>query len=365
MKKSLYSFIVLFIYSLTSFSQVSESCDCQVDTLGYSTFVQTLSPDENASFQFHVNGTFAVAYGVIGSNTPNAVQDLITNSPEVSTIVMLACPGSEDDEANLEASTLIHEQGYKMYLPINGWIASGATDMFIAGSVRVAEITPDPVGVHAWGDGGSIEATDFPEGHEYHQPYIEYYVSTGFTQQEAEDFYYFTIYAAASNDIYWMTDLELDQYKIRSCRFSEAPSYSVSQEGNSLTADLSGASYQWINCATGVSIPESTNQTFLANNNGEYAVMITESGCSGVSECFSVLDIGIIENTFENDIKLYPNPTQGNFSLDLKNKQEAISITLVDLNGRIIQSFEKTETCLLYTSPSPRDLSTSRMPSSA
>ena len=31
----------------------------------------------------------------------------------------------------------------------------------------------------------------------------------------------------------------------------------------------------------------------------------------------------------------------------------------------LLQAFRKNDTCLLYTSPSPRDLSTSRMPSSA
>ena len=36
-----------------------------------------------------------------------------------------------------------------------------------------------------------------------------------------------------------------------------------------------------------------------------------------------------------------------------------------ELAGHVSNSFEITDTCLLYTSPSPRDLSTSRMPSSA
>ena len=33
--------------------------------------------------------------------------------------------------------------------------------------------------------------------------------------------------------------------------------------------------------------------------------------------------------------------------------------------GRQVQEYMQVESCLLYTSPSPRDLSTSRMPSSA
>ena len=40
-------------------------------------------------------------------------------------------------------------------------------------------------------------------------------------------------------------------------------------------------------------------------------------------------------------------------------------IILLDLNLPDMPGFEVLKTCLLYTSPSPRDLSTSRMPSSA
>ena len=39
-------------------------------------------------------------------------------------------------------------------------------------------------------------------------------------------------------------------------------------------------------------------------------------------------------------------------------------ITLTDEDGNDIE-LEYVDACLLYTSPSPRDLSTSRMPSSA
>ena len=38
---------------------------------------------------------------------------------------------------------------------------------------------------------------------------------------------------------------------------------------------------------------------------------------------------------------------------------------LIDLRGNVIVSTHLMDTCLLYTSPSPRDLSSSRMPSSA
>ena len=42
-----------------------------------------------------------------------------------------------------------------------------------------------------------------------------------------------------------------------------------------------------------------------------------------------------------------------------------LHITLFKLDNRDYKAVNTAVTCLLYTSPSPRDLSTSRMPSSA
>ena len=109
----------------------------------------------------------------------------------------------------------MHQRGTNIHLLDDGLIASGGTDFFLAGARRTKG-TNTRIGVHSWAgeddDGNSVTATDFPEGHEYHLPYIEYYVSVGFSQQEAEDFYYFTINAASADDIHWMTDQEIAQY---------------------------------------------------------------------------------------------------------------------------------------------------------
>ena len=49
-----------------------------------------------------------------------------------------------------------------------------------------------------------------------------------------------------------------------------------------------------------------------------------------------------------------------------KNESDPSSLVQIRLSESDIKSFVGTyKTCLLYTSPSPRDLSTSRMPSSA
>lgn len=151
--------------------------------------------------------------GVIGSNTPKHWDNFIIANPDISKMIMKDCPGSEDDEANLQAARKIRQQGVTIHLPADAEIASGAVDLYLAGTTRT-RASGSKIGVHSWSDGGNNEATDFPIGHANHQPYIDYYIEMGFSQVDAEAFYYFTINAAKASDIHWMTDAEIEQYKL-------------------------------------------------------------------------------------------------------------------------------------------------------
>lgn len=173
----------------------------------------SISSDDFGIFT-SVNETTAKMNGVISTNTPTHFDNLIVRFPGLKTIQMIDCPGSEDDEANLKVSKKMHDKGIEFHLPSNASIASGAVDMYVGGIKRTRE-PGSKIGVHSWGAGpGEPIATSYPVGHAVHLPYINYYKSVGFTQKEAEDFYYFTINAAPAESIHWMTEEEITQYKI-------------------------------------------------------------------------------------------------------------------------------------------------------
>ncbi|MEW7280911.1 hypothetical protein ABW636_20150 [Aquimarina sp. 2201CG1-2-11] len=161
-----------------------------------------------------INDTTAEMNGLISSDTPTHFDNLLKQYPNLKTINMLQCPGSEDDNANLIVSKKMHDAKIEFHLFATSAIASGAVDMYVGGIKRTRE-PGSKIGVHSWGAGpGEPIATSYPKGHEVHLPYINYYKSVGFTQKEAEDFYYFTIEAAPAESIHWMTDEEITKYKI-------------------------------------------------------------------------------------------------------------------------------------------------------
>ena len=168
-----------------------------------------VAPDDYGIFSAQ-NDTTAIMNGTINSKTPQYWENYITAFSNTKMIIMKDCPGSCDDEANLEAARAVKLQNLAIHLPADAEIASGAVDFFLAGNVRTRE-AGSKIGVHSWAEAVKT-ATDYEVGHEKHQPYIDYYIDMGFSQADAEAFYYFTINAAPASDIHWMTDEEIEQY---------------------------------------------------------------------------------------------------------------------------------------------------------
>ena len=66
-----------------------------------------------------------------------------------------------------------------------------------------------------------------------------------------------------------------------------------------------------------------------------------ETNFDGEVEDYEIVVInilGIISNTLETNPIIYPNPTQGNFSIDLGASYPTMKLTIVDLNGKIIKT---------------------------
>lgn len=48
--------------------------------------------------------------------------------------------------------------------------------------------------------------------------------------------------------------------------------------------------------------------------------------------------MGIIENSFGNNLIVYPNPTNGNFTIDLGNIFGKTEVQITDILGKVIES---------------------------
>lgn len=150
--------------------------------------------------------------GEINSKSVQQIKNIFKKFPQINTIIIQNIPGSVNDEANLEISNWLLKKNLTTILLNNSHIASGGVDFFLIGNKRIIH-KGAKVGIHSWG-GPGISATNFPKNHTNHKPYINYYKNTGFSQKEAEEFYFFTIYSAPPSNIYYMNKNEIIKYKI-------------------------------------------------------------------------------------------------------------------------------------------------------
>jgi hypothetical protein len=118
----------------------------------------------------------------------------------------------------------------------------------------------------------------------------------------------------------------------------------VTQEGNTLTAQVTGVSYQWIDCDTGEPIEGADQQSYEVTADGTYAVIITDGNCSQQSECIDVTLLGVQDYALEG-ITFYPNPTTDRVNFDLPFTLDQGQLMLYDLSGQLIEriSFEATD----------------------
>ncbi|MEM7085023.1 MAG: M28 family peptidase [Bacteroidota bacterium] len=167
--------------------------------------------DQVAKFYFKENQTAKDSVymrGVIYRNTFNDIKEVLDENPEVTTLVMVDVPGSIDDEINLLASQELRKRNINTYIPKDGMVASGGTDMFLAGVERDAHFTAK-LGVHSWSD-GEQGGNQYPKDHPDHALYLEYYAA----MEIPASFYWYTLDAAPAEEIHWMTQNEMFAYEV-------------------------------------------------------------------------------------------------------------------------------------------------------
>ena len=107
----------------------------------------------------------------------------------------------------------------------------------------------------------------------------------------------------------------------------------ITLSGNTLSSNAINASYQWVDCENNFTpIVGETNQTFIPNSNGSYAVIITNGSCKDTSSCYSFNTLSL-DNRQNNNVSIFPNPSYGNFYIQT-NKQ--LTLRLYNMVGQLV-----------------------------
>ncbi len=118
---------------------------------------------------------------------------------------------------------------------------------------------------------------------------------------------------------------------------------SVSVSGGTFTANATPAIYQWISCSNGnTPLEQQSNQSFTANTNGNYAVIIIQNGLACTSTCHNITNVGIFENSLATDVNIYPNPFTSQTTISFSEEQKNSLIKIMDVLGKEIKAINFT-----------------------
>ena len=85
----------------------------------------------------------------------------------------------------------------------------------------------------------------------------------------------------------------------------------VTVSGNTLSANATAATFQWLTCPAMQIINSATNQNYSPSKNGSYAVAVNQNNCIDTSTCYILSHVGISNLSSDQNLIVYPNPTDG------------------------------------------------------
>ncbi|MBK6626260.1 MAG: LamG domain-containing protein [Flavobacteriales bacterium] len=111
----------------------------------------------------------------------------------------------------------------------------------------------------------------------------------------------------------------------------------VVQLNANLFAQATNATFQWLDCGNGFAqIPGAVGAQFTATANGQFAVEVTQSGCTDTSACFTVTGVGIGEQAVPGGLRLEGDPASGQLVV-LNGRSGTAAFRLVDAAGRVLR----------------------------
>jgi hypothetical protein len=119
-----------------------------------------------------------------------------------------------------------------------------------------------------------------------------------------------------------------------------APDVGISSFGHSFHANLPGATYQWVDCNNAYApIAGATSQNYTSPVDGNFAVIVTDNGCSDTSACVATTNMSVNESSLQAFVSLYPNPNDGNFNLAVDDLiADYMFVEITDISGKMVHS---------------------------
>ncbi len=117
----------------------------------------------------------------------------------------------------------------------------------------------------------------------------------------------------------------------------------ITQDGTTLIANSSGASYQWIYCDDNTIIDGATERSYAGTEGVSYTVIVDDGYCTDTSDCVTATatssdsDASGISSTSTNHVNVYPVPA--NDEITVTSDSYISEINVYSIGGKLIQHY--------------------------
>ncbi len=150
-----------------------------------------------------------------------------------------------------------------------------------------------------------------------------------------------TIYATSGNYMGdFVNEVGCDSTAMLSLTILPEPLAEVEVNRTNLEVkEVSGATYQWYDCATNTALVGEDGRRLNSPGSGEYYVEVTANGCASISSCVAYNLITSLKVENKTGISLYPTETTNEFSIDVNQELQNVKVQILAMNGRVISSY--------------------------
>lgn len=115
-----------------------------------------------------------------------------------------------------------------------------------------------------------------------------------------------------------------------------SPDTSITKNGDTLSSNAVGATYQWITCNPFATISGATSASYQVTANGQYALIVSQNGCVDTSNCIAFTNVGIHTTNKNHSIRIVPNPNNGSFIISNDELFHNASIKIFSPWGQMV-----------------------------
>lgn len=110
---------------------------------------------------------------------------------------------------------------------------------------------------------------------------------------------------------------------------------SVTQNGDTLTANAQNAQVQWLDCNNGFSVINgATAAQYQPGIAGNYAALVSQNNCTDTTQCFTVVPTGKSDTVIDFSMRLFPNPIRDEATIFLSGNWQATALEMTNSLGQ-------------------------------